>query len=294
MLIGGDLLGASSGTQTVSAVVSANAYSLSVAALLKTAGWDGVSAVNGTVTINSGVSIGATSTSAYALTVESTFPTGSTIALVNNGYIVGAGGAGANGNASVEATAGNAGGPCLYVGWANTKITNNGVMSGGGAGGAAFYGAPGGGGGGYPAGAAGTPASGWNSGSAGAGPTATSTVNAWSGGTSGSVLQPNLLDANSNTSIYLSGAGGAPGVAGHYTYGTSDNTDGYTHDSYGAGGGGGIGAAGGGASDYLVSWTSDTVWTPHVLAAGGAAGAYIVGNSNVTWVATGTRYGTVS
>jgi hypothetical protein len=50
-------------------------------------------AVIATVTINAGVAVGSSSTAAYAMTIP-VFPTGSTVTIINNGYIVGAGGQG--------------------------------------------------------------------------------------------------------------------------------------------------------------------------------------------------------
>lgn len=81
-----------------------------------------------TLTINSGVVVGSTATSGTAFTVTG-FTTGDTVAITNNGYIVGAGGKGGNGN-----QAGAAGGLALSVGFA-TRITNNGTVGGGGGGG---------------------------------------------------------------------------------------------------------------------------------------------------------------
>lgn len=51
-----------------------------------------------------------------------------------------------------------------------------------------------------------------------------------------------------------------------------------------AGAGGNLGAAGGNVSTNI----------PGFARSGGAAGAAVVGNSYVTWVATGSRYGTIS
>lgn len=69
------------------------------------------------------------------------------------------------------------------------------------------------------------------------------------------------------------GFGGAGGEGG--TTGAGGN---YTGD-YGSGGGGGWGAAGGAA---------------YGSKAGGAGGAAVVGNSYITWINTGTRYGSIT
>jgi len=81
---------------------------------------------------------------------------------------------------------------------------------------------------------------------------------------------------------YLSGGGGGPnGGAGSTTAG-------------GAGGGGGTnagsGGVGGGRGSNGASGTGGNVGGG---GGGGLAGFYVVGNSNVTWVATGTRIGRV-
>lgn len=63
------------------------------------------------------------------------------------------------------------------------------------------------------------------------------------------------------------GAGGTTGAGGNYT------------GEYGSGGGGGWGAAGGAA---------------YGSTAGGSGGAAVVGNSYITWINTGTRYGAIT
>jgi hypothetical protein len=73
-----------------------------------------------TLTIGSGVVVGSASTGSFGLTISG-WAAGDRVYLVNNGYIVGAGG---NGN-------GGAGGPALSTSIA-TFITNNGTIGGGG------------------------------------------------------------------------------------------------------------------------------------------------------------------
>lgn len=75
--------------------------------------------------------IGASGVSATAFNTG-TFPTGSSIYLTNNNYIVGAGGAGGNN----QSGSGSAGGPALTLN-IPTYITNNGTIAGGGGGGGA-------------------------------------------------------------------------------------------------------------------------------------------------------------
>lgn len=83
------------------------------------------------VIVGSGVVVGSTSTGSYSM-VTGTWPTGSSIYLTNNGFIVGAGGAGGNRSGG----AGGAGGNALNA-TAPMLITNNGTIAGGGGGGGA-------------------------------------------------------------------------------------------------------------------------------------------------------------
>lgn len=143
---------------TFSPTIAANVMNFNLKTAAITAGWDQVKPLNATVTINSGVMIGSTSTATYAFDTGATFPTGTQLKLINNGKILGMGGAGGSVIAG-QATAGGAGGPALRAQFA-FAITNNGTIGGGGGGGAAISGAngPGGGGG-----------QGFNSGAGGAG-----------------------------------------------------------------------------------------------------------------------------
>jgi hypothetical protein len=103
------------------------------------------------------------------------------------------------------------------------------------------------------------------------------------GGTSGGKFPTSYTGGGGGGGAgYLSGGGGGPnGGAGSVTGG-------------GAGGGGqtnaGSGGAGGGRGANGASGTSGNATGG---AGGGLAGFYVVGNSNVTWVATGTRIGRV-
>jgi len=76
-------------------------YNLKAKAL--EAGWDGIRPIIASVTVNSGVILYASTTSSYAFRVGSdipyTFPANSSLRLVNNGYIIGKGGAGGAGGA---------------------------------------------------------------------------------------------------------------------------------------------------------------------------------------------------
>ena len=125
-------------TQTIS-VNTAN-YNLRAAAV--TAGWNQILPLNATVTINSGVYVYSTSTGAYAFDTGSTFPTGTSLSLINNGIILGMGGSGGLGGGAtapggiivLEDCPGFVGGPAIIARYA-ISITNNSIISGGGGGG---------------------------------------------------------------------------------------------------------------------------------------------------------------
>jgi len=114
--------------------ITANTLNYDVRAQAIAAGWDGLAPLKLTVTVNSGVYVGSSSTGTPAMTVGSTYPTGSTLSLVNNGNILGMGGTGGAGGYQAVGSAGAAGGPALSAGYATT-VTNNGVIGGGGGGG---------------------------------------------------------------------------------------------------------------------------------------------------------------
>lgn len=206
-------------------------------------------------TINSGVTIFSNSTGSPALTISGSFPGG--VTLVNNGTVLGRGGGGANGAPAGDTSipsTAGSGGLALSVSTAVSINNGSGRIAGGG----------GGGGGGrsglYTAGK-GAPefrgAGGGGGGGIGNGP----------GGANGTNSSGTATPGTAGT-LTTNGTGGSPG-------------------SYaGAGGNGGSwGSAGsnGGAS----AWYGPG-------GAGGAAGAAITGNSNITWIATGTRNGGIS
>jgi hypothetical protein len=123
---------------TFSPTISANTANYNLKAAAIAAGWNQTTPLNATVTINSGVYVYSTSTGAYAFQTGVTFPTGSVLRLINNGIILGMGGAGAAGmNSSVYVATtinGAVGGPALLAQQA-ISITNNGIIGGGGGGG---------------------------------------------------------------------------------------------------------------------------------------------------------------
>lgn len=190
-----------------------------------------------TCIINSGVVVNSTSTGSPAFSVNTSFSSTDTVTIVNNGTIMGAGGAGGS-----YSTGGAGGGPALTASRA-ISLNNLGTIAGGG------------GGGGY--GGGGSASNSYTSGSGKSAVTYSVTVYAGGGG----------------------GGGGGTMQAGTANYATAYGGTG--------GAGGGLGAAGAGGSNG-----SPGVW--YGASGAGAGGSCVVGNSNITWVNTGTRYGALS
>lgn len=251
------LLGAGGGfafTQTISG--NTTNYNLRSSAIA--AGWNGSSPLIATVTVKSGVCVGSTSTGAYSFDTGTPFPAGSVINLINNGLIVGKGGAGGNGS-----TSGAGGGPALRAQYA-MRITNAGTIGGGGGGG---------GGGSYTYGSDGA----YHAGEGGGGGAGYSV----GGGGGGSAY-------NGAAGTLTTGGGGG----GSYHWPNYNGRDGGT--TGGGGTGGGLGVAGGSGG---AGWRGDQGGGGHAIngqGGGGAAGACTSGNANITWVSTGTRLGTLS
>jgi hypothetical protein len=101
-----------------------------------------------TLTVNSGVYVYSDNTGRAGLTVTG-FAAGDSISIVNNGFIIGRGGNGANSPSSGalgQGIAGSPGGPAMRIN-NDVTITNNSYIAGGGGGGATSLGAGIGGGG---------------------------------------------------------------------------------------------------------------------------------------------------
>lgn len=117
---------------------STNNYTINPA-LFTSAGWDGVSALSAQVTILSGVIIGSSSSITPALEITGEYPAGSSITLINNGRIQGAGGAGGTDGTTAADYDGRPGGTAIFVSpfaLINTLVVNNfGQIWGGGGGG---------------------------------------------------------------------------------------------------------------------------------------------------------------
>lgn len=167
------------------------------------------------VTIPASTTVGSISTGAYAISVPSAFSPTDTVTIVNNGVILGMGGAGgAGGSGGGAGPPGGVGGNAIYVN-RPTTITNNGVIAGGGGGGGGgrspgpkASGFGGGGGAGLNGGAGGSPGgSAGTSGAGGAGgPGAGAGGGRGAAGSAGGIPQA---------------PGGAGGGAGRYMTGNS-------------------------------------------------------------------------
>jgi hypothetical protein len=208
-----------------------------------------------TLTINSGVFVSSSSTGSYAFTVNTSWAAGDTVTIVNNGTIIGRGGnGGQNDSGSNNDQPGAVGGPALLVSRAITMNNLNRIAGGGGGGGGGNFQ--------FYSFPEATPSANGGSGGGGIGGSVAGTQVG-----SGNRGQPGTLTSAGNGGagivFYPGGISGAGGNGG--TYGSS-----------GSSGGAGSGQSGGTGSP------------------GGAAGACIVGNSNITYINTGTRNGSIS
>ena len=259
----------------VNAVISSNTKNVNFRSKIIAAGWNGTSPVTATVTINSGVIVGSTNVNEYSLTIDGSWPSGSTLFLVNNGKILGRGGDGGRGGNSVgSGYVGTTGGDALSVS-VPVSITNIGYIAGGG----------GGGGGG-----AGKQQSGLTGGGGGGGQ-GSSGGTAGQGGGGSSFSSPGISKRpafNGGTGTALERGSGGGGATLH-TYGpashssSSYSSPGYDHNYQGGKGGSGgtLGNTGG----------TGAGGPPGHGATGSDYGYYIRGNSYVTWLANGTRLG---
>jgi hypothetical protein len=243
------------------------------------------------LTVNTGVVISTASagSSFYAMTISGSFPNGLTI--INNGTIIGKGGTGGNGggnpattSTTLSGTAGTAGARALLVQTA-CVIRNNGTIAGGGGGGGGGLGVTGavstnrvwaGGGGG--------------GGGAGSGSAGSAGVNARSNTT---IQWISTLPTNGAVGTLT--AGGVGGDGGGVTSQTAAPGTAILVMSAGQTDGGNGGARG--ASGQTAPLSVNSSGTGVVLGnpgAGGAAGAAIVGISNITFWTTGTILGATS
>jgi hypothetical protein len=284
-----------------------------------------------TITVNSGVYVYSTSTATPALTISG-FSTGDTITLINNGFIIGMGGAGGNANSLTAGTA-NAfnGGPALSLGY-GISLTNNSYIAGGGGGAGGGQGGGGGGGAGggqggnnigsaypvQPGGVGGAPG---QTGGNGIATSAGNFIRSCSGGGGGRILPgvggaalyggAAIVFANNGTpaqGINCGGrGGGAGGGGGPYAWrNPSTGEDFFSDPDVGAGGSAnnaaenprilsplGWGQSAGGGGWGAAGGTSNQSSGPK--GTGGAGGKAINLNGfTVTYNVTGTLYGAVS
>ena len=218
-----------------------------------------VSAVVVTATVQSGALVSATSTSIPALRPGTAWPSGTTITLINNGTIAGRGGDGGHGGSNLTGETGGPGadGAAGGLGIDAAGWPLNIDNSAG-----IISGGSGGGGGGSAAGSViggGGGGGGWPYGAGGV------------GGSRSQSSSPGWWGGNGSSSV-TAGVGGNAG-AGAVDYVTAGD----------GGNGGGWAASGtaGSAAQFAGG-------------AGGNPGDCIHNNSNITWIATGTRHGTIT
>jgi hypothetical protein len=258
--------------------ISSNQVNTNLRTLAVNAGWNQASAVQATV--GSGVYIYSTSTGTPALTIDGSWPKG--VTLVNNGYIMGMGGAGG----AAPGGSGGGGGPAMSLG-VSFSLTNNSYIGGGGGGGAAGNNSSGGaaGGGGGAGGANGGFATnyggpGGTAGGAGGGPGSSGNNGAGnngSGGGGGRIMPGSGGSANSGGG-QAGGGGGRSGLGVNGGAGGGAGNAGTGVGTPAGGGGGGWGASGG-----------------SVAGRNGSGGKAINLNGySVTYLTSGTIYGGVS
>lgn len=194
-------------TPTISADTSN--YNLKAAAIA--AGWDQVTPLLATVTVNAGIVLSATATSGYGFDTGATFPAGTVLTLICQGYICGMGGAGGSGgiNGKGQGIVGLTGGAALSAQYAISIDALGGTIAGGGGGGGRGTGSSAAGGGGR------------------------------SGRTNSSGANAGTFSSGGNGA---SGGGGAGGSGGTTSVGGNGALGG---GWLGGGGGGGWGASGG-------------------------------------------------
>jgi hypothetical protein len=232
------------------------------------AGWNGLTPVLVDLTINSGVVIGASANTVSAFTVNSV-PSGSSIKITNNGAIVGRGGQGLGKSSSfyygLPIPSYANGGTALTTAAAIRIDNTNGIIGGGGGGGGAGGGNGGGDcsctgcGGGY----ANTGIMGAGGGGAGYGDAGYGATAYWASRQFFNFYYSTAGSATAGGSGYIyGGTGGSLGSDGTAGYGLGSCSSGYNYINLGT--------------------------------AGGTGGACTSGNSNITWLASGQRYGALN
>jgi len=278
------------------------------------------------VTVAPGVYVWSSATPVAALTVPASFP--STVSIVNNGYIMGMGGAGGDVPNSTCWVPGFNGGPALSIS-RNITITNNSYIAGGGGGGGSSPFSGGGGGGGAGGGESANRITNGNGGVVAGGAIGavgnqgtayrTQVRQTAPGGVGGYVFYYFAYGAGSSGGRILPGSGGAGGAAAYSpptaasggADGAGGGGGGYVNTRCGfpatggaggsAGGAGGTGGpapnptSGGGGGGGWGAAGGPTTPGPTGVKTGGNGGQAIKLNANsVTWGATGTVYGSVA
>jgi len=267
------------GYERFSYTISSNMQNVDLRSLADANGYGG-GPVLATFTISPGVIVSSASTGSPALRTGS-WPTGSVITLVNQGYVVGKGGAGGTGRSAGQSSAyggqvGGDGGDAILLDF-DLTVANSGTIGGGGGGG---------GGGGSSAGTF------FSTRSAGSGSGGGGGAGYGLGGSPGNNDIPGAkpgYGVAGNAGSATAGGSGGPSVP----YGEGNNS----HCGYG-GDGGGLGAAGQtGGSGYYMDLPSSNYYRLYQstgLAGGSPGRAVRLNGRAVTWDPQGSVYGSVS
>ena len=235
--------------------ISSNQTNANLRTLAVNAGWN--QSIKVAATIASGVYISSNNTGTPALTVSGSFPGG--VELINQGFIIGMGG---NGNGrdifalGYVGIDGDPGGGALSVSSA-ISVNNTGTIGGGGGGG-------------------GNGGSSYNNNDY--------DKKGYFGGGGGGGRSSNAANSSGGISVNNQGNGGAGTVNGAGAGGAGVPLNGGFSTVPNGGAGGNWGAAG-------VNGTSGNY---SAAGAGGSGGYAISGNSYITYIATGTRLGSIS
>jgi len=285
--------------------IASNTQNYNLATDATAAGWNGIAPLIATVTVDTNVYVWSDTTSTAAFATGGPFPTGSTVSIINNGFIMGRGGDGANMTGASQGTKyGTNGGPAMTLNY-NVSITNNSYIAGGGGGGDGLSLTPDAAGGGGGAGG-GTGGSGW-----------TVTGNVTSPGSAGGTVG-NTATSSSGTGAAMGGGRILPGSSIHEAGGRGGGTirsaGPNLTNRIGGGGGGGWGAKPGAA--FSIGPISGVLAYVYGLggltnqsggngawptASGGAGGGSSTGGKAITlngytatFLVNGTVYGSVS
>lgn len=246
-------------------IISANIANYNLKADAIASGWNQIVKLIATVTINPGIIVFSSSNLNPAFTTGTVFPSTSSISIINNGYIVGAGGAGGSGGdvvaggfnpAITNGDMGGSGGNAIGLGY-NVSITNaSGVIGGGG----------GGGGGGA------------------AGKWGPNTSNAAGGGGGGGGAGGGM-GGGGGFIVASFQVAGLPGVSGALTGGGRGGSGGSTTNSIGGAGGSGgelglSGANGGGGGVFFASAPGSGGLAGKAISLNGFIANFISGNDS--------------